>query len=338
MALLYLRQVFRGARSKNLSPARPAFRTEIDQPVGRLDDVEVVFDHDDSIALVDEAVQDQEQFADVFEVQAGGGLVEDVDAAAHRPLLQLGRKFHPLGLSTGQGRRTLSQADVAEADLDEGFQVAADGTDRLEELGRLADRHVQYLGDVLALVTHGEGVAVIASTAAHLAGDVDIRQEVHLDLDGSVARAVLAAAALDIETEAAGQITARLGVSGLCEESTDLVEDPGVRGRVRARGAADRVLVDMDDLVEIVEPSDPGVLAGNLTGAIELIGEDPVQDVIDQGRFAGTADPGDPDERSERELDRDVLKVIGPGSLDDQLALLVDRSAGRRHRYGLAAG
>ena len=48
---------------------------------------------------------------------------------------------------------------------------------------RLLDRHLQDLGDVLALVVDLERLAVVALALAHLARDVDVGQEVHLDLD-----------------------------------------------------------------------------------------------------------------------------------------------------------
>ena len=59
-----------------------AARSQVDHPVGGLDDVEVVFDHDHGVALVGEAVEDFEELADVLEVEAGGGLVEDVERLA----------------------------------------------------------------------------------------------------------------------------------------------------------------------------------------------------------------------------------------------------------------
>ncbi len=67
-----------------------------------------------------------EQLADVLEMQAGGRLVEDVDGAAGRPLLQLGRQLDPLRLTAGQRRRGLSEPHVAEADVDERLQIPVD--------------------------------------------------------------------------------------------------------------------------------------------------------------------------------------------------------------------
>ena len=63
---------------------------------------------------------------DVLEVQAGRRLVEDVDRAAGRALLQLGGQLDPLRLAAGQRRRRLAEPDVAEADVDERVEVAGD--------------------------------------------------------------------------------------------------------------------------------------------------------------------------------------------------------------------
>src|SRR5699024_1053502 len=105
---------------------------------------------------------------------------------------------------------------------------------------RLGDRHVEDLGDVLALVVHLEGFAVVALALADLTRDIHIGQEVHLDLQGAVTVAGLAAAALDVEGEPSGLVATDLRLGGLCEEVAYLVEDTGVSRRVGPRGPADR--------------------------------------------------------------------------------------------------
>ena len=180
-----------------------ALRPEVDDPVGGLDDVEVVLDDDDRVAAVDEAVEDLEQLLDVGEVQAGGRLVEDVQRPPRRPSRQLGRELDPLRLAAGEGRRRLAEVDVAEADVEQGLELGADLGDRREELERLGDGHLEHVRDGLALVVDLEGLAVVALALADLARDVDVGQELHLDLQDAVALAVLAASALDVEAEAA---------------------------------------------------------------------------------------------------------------------------------------
>ena len=63
-------------------PSSPPSGPEVDDPIGGLDHVEVVLDHDHGVPGVDQAVEDVEQPLDVSEVEAGGGLVEDVKGVA----------------------------------------------------------------------------------------------------------------------------------------------------------------------------------------------------------------------------------------------------------------
>ena len=54
-----------------------AFGAEVDDPVGALDDLDVVLDDEEAVAFVDEALEELYQEGDVVEVEAGGGLVEE---------------------------------------------------------------------------------------------------------------------------------------------------------------------------------------------------------------------------------------------------------------------
>ena len=85
------------------------------------------------------------------------------------------RQLDPLRLAAGQRGRRLAEPDVAEADLDERLHVPGDRRDRGEEVDGLLDRHVEDLGDGLALVVHLERLAVVAGAVADLARDVDVR-------------------------------------------------------------------------------------------------------------------------------------------------------------------
>ena len=75
------RDVLRRARDDDLAAARAALRAEIDDPVGRLDHVEVVLDHDHRVAVIDEPMEHLEQLLHVREMQPGRWLVEQVDAS-----------------------------------------------------------------------------------------------------------------------------------------------------------------------------------------------------------------------------------------------------------------
>src|SRR5579863_4571801 len=92
-----------------------AFGAQVDDPVGLLDYVEVVLDDQDGVAEVGEAVQDVEEFFSVVGVQAGGGLVEDVQSAARLALGKFAGEFDALGFAAGKRGGGLAQLDVAEA-------------------------------------------------------------------------------------------------------------------------------------------------------------------------------------------------------------------------------
>ena len=102
-----------------------AFGAEIEDPVGVADHVEVVLDDDDGVAEIGEAVQDLEQLAHVVEVQAGGGLVEQIEGAAGLALGELAGQLHALRFAAGERGGALAQVHVAEADIDQGLQLLA---------------------------------------------------------------------------------------------------------------------------------------------------------------------------------------------------------------------
>src|SRR5690606_9280697 len=138
---------------------------------------------------------------------------------------------------------------------------------------------------------------------AHLAGDVDIGQEVHLDLHGAVALARLAAAALDVEREPARFVTALARLRGPRVQIADLGEDPRVSRGVRTRSPADGRLVDLDDLVQVFGADDAPVGARRGLGPVKLFGERGAQDAVDQRRLARARRARYAGERAQRDGD-----------------------------------
>ena len=210
--------------------------------------------------------------------------------------------------------------------------------DGLEEVRCLRNGHVEHLGDVLALVVHFQGLAVIASALTHLTRNIHVRQEVHLDLDGAIALACLAAPTLDIEGEAAGLVAANLGLLGFGKKVTDLVKDARIGCWVGTRGAANRALVNLDQLIQVLHALDALGPAGDLAGAVELIGQSLSQNLIDHGGFTRTGNAGNTRQHSQRDFDVYALQVILACTHDFQGAILVDLSAVIRYGEHLLAG
>src|SRR5438309_675809 len=167
--------------------------------------------------------------------------------------------------------------NVAKPDVIESLELHADVWDRAEEVQRLLDRHLEDVRNRATLVVDLERFPVVALALADLAADVDVGQELHLDLQDPVALAVLAATALHVEAEPAGTVAAEPGLGDAREQLADRGEEAHVRGRVRAWRPADRALVDLDDLVDVVDAGEAVVGADLLARAVELPCEGPIQ-------------------------------------------------------------
>ena len=245
-----------------LAAAVAAFRPQVDDPVGGLDHLQIVLDHHHGVAGVDQLVQHFEQLGDVVEMQARRRLVEDVERAPGGAPRQLLGELDALRLAARQRRRLLADMDVAEP-----HPLPASPACRAPTAppGRTQPPSSTVMSSTsaidLSLNVHLQRLAVVALALADFAGDIDVRQEVHLDLDDAVALAGFAAPALDVEREAARPVAARLGLGQPGEPVADRREGAGIGGRVRPRRAADRRLVDVDDLVEVLQALDPVVLA-----------------------------------------------------------------------------
>ena len=88
---------------------------EFEQPVGVAQVVRVVFDDDDGVAGVAQPEEQVEEFLNVIPVQAGGGLVEEVEAAALLAFAEFVGELEPLRLAVGKRVGGLAELEVAEA-------------------------------------------------------------------------------------------------------------------------------------------------------------------------------------------------------------------------------
>ena len=327
-----LRDRLRSPLRDDAPAAGAPLRSQVDDVVSGADDVEVVLDDHHRVPLIDQPAEDVQQLLGVFEVQAGGWLVEDVERAAGAAARQFLRQLHPLRLAARQGRGRLAKRDIAEADRLERAQLDGDGREVLEQRERLIDRQLQHVGDRHAAIGDVECLAVVAPSLALFARYVDVRQEVHLDGHDAVALAPFAPATLDVEREAPRLETALLSLGHHREQVADEREQAGVGGGVRARRSSDRRLVDLDDLVDQRDPLDAVVRAGLVGRAVDGPRERAVEDVVDECRLARAADAGDRGEHAQRKPHVDVLEVVLARPADDDLATGRPARRGRRNR------
>ena len=176
----------------HIAAAVAALGSEVDQPVGRRDDVEIVLDHQQRVAGFEQLFEGPEQAADVLEVKAGGRFIEQeqgrrhgagpIGAPACGGLGEVARQLQALGLAAGQCRHRLAQAEVLEADVGNRRERLQYCRLVAEEGDRLRDRQLEHLGDRLATPFERQDLRTIAPAVAIRASQVDVGQELHLDM------------------------------------------------------------------------------------------------------------------------------------------------------------
>src|SRR6266851_694809 len=112
-------------------------------------------------------------------MEAGGGLVEDVEGAAGLALGKLAGELDALGLAAGEGGGGLAELHVAEADFDEGGKLLLNLRNLVEQLQGFGGRKIQDVGNGVALEAHGERFGIVAAAAADFAGYIDVGKKIH---------------------------------------------------------------------------------------------------------------------------------------------------------------
>jgi hypothetical protein len=287
---------------------------EFDDPVGRGDDIEVMFDDDDGGAFLDELIQDIEEASDIEGVEACCGFIEDEEGARGGRSGQLRRELDALSFTPGEGERGASEGEIAQANVLEGVQSRGDGGYGVKERESLVHAELEDLGDRQALELDFEGLGIEASTLAGFTGDDEIGQELHGDGAGTVTLAGFATPPGLIQGETAGREAADPRFAGESEESAQLVEEPGVGRGVGARGPAQGGLIDEDHAIESFETPDRVMSAwsGHGKGLRSWSQSEggPGEDVENEGAFSRATWPGHRGEACLGDVDIDVFQVV----------------------------
>ncbi|MCG3120366.1 MAG: hypothetical protein ALAOOOJD_03029 [bacterium] len=152
----------------------------------------------------------------------------------------------------------------------------------------------------------------------------------HLDLDDTVALARFAAPAFDIETETARFVAANFGFLRLREQIANECEQAGVSRRIAARRAANRRLIDVDDLVEMLQAEQFFKRQWLRFGAVDLARQHAIQGLVDQRRFARTGNAGNHIENTERNFGAHFLEIVAARTNQFNIGT-VSRAAFQRH-------
>ena len=95
---------------------------------------------------------------------------------------------------------------------------------------------------------------VVALAVTDFTRHIHIRQEVHFDALRPLALTRFTTAAFDIKAEPARLIAPDLRLARFGEHLPHLVKHAGVRRRITPRCTADRALIDLNHLVDLVRP------------------------------------------------------------------------------------
>ena len=113
-----LGDLFRRSDRNDMAAACAAFWPHVDQVIGHLDDVEVVFDDDDGVAFFDKTIERMNETGNVVRVEANGRFVENVDGASCSDFAQFAAELNALGFAAAERRGGLTEANVIEANVD----------------------------------------------------------------------------------------------------------------------------------------------------------------------------------------------------------------------------
>ncbi len=266
-------------------------------------------------------------------MKAGRGLIQNVERAAGVTTGKLFSELDALGFAPGERHGALAQANVPKPHVRQCLQLSRDRGPGAEEFKRLVHRHFEHFVNALAAVLHFERLAVVAPSLARGAGDIDGRQEPHLHLDDAVALARFAAAARRIEGEAPGIVAALARRGRLRKHVANLREEPRVGRRVGARGLPYRALVNVNHLVDEIEPVEALVIKRLLLRVLKMPPQRRPQGVVYERGLPGARNAGHHRHGAHGKVTGDALQVV-PHGIDEREALrqrILQRLRGRRH-------
>ena len=336
--LLAFCNLFRCTSRNNFTAVDTRIRAQIDNPVGALDHIQVVFDNHDAIAEATQAIQAVHKLADIFKVQARRRFVKQVKRLTCTRAAQFRGNLDTLRLSPAQRCRRLSQSQVTEPHFHQQVQRLRNLRDILEKFCRIGDAQVENFRNVLALIIDFARSIIKALAAAHIASHLHTRQNMHVHDFHTRAFAGIAAAALHVETETALAVTANLTFFHAGEKIAHIIPNFGVCRWIASRRAANRCLVDFNHLVDVFETFQMIKLADRFFRIIEYAGQFAAQNLVNQRTLAGARNTRHYGQRTiQRDFDIDILEVIFGGTANFQFRCILINLLARRRNFNRLA-
>ena len=201
MAFWCCGNLFWRTRNNYRSSTIAAFWTHVNNTVSHLNDIQVVLNDKNGVARINKTLKNNNKLSDILKMKASCWLVQNIKSFTSLLTVKLFCKLNALRLATRKRSCRLAKVNVAKTYIVESLQLVLNTRNICKECKCLVNRHVKHVGDRLAVIENLERLAVIALAMADLARNVDVRQEVHLNLDLAVALTSLAAASLDVKRE-----------------------------------------------------------------------------------------------------------------------------------------
>ena len=120
----------------------------------------------------------------------------------------------------------MPQADIGKPDVGQGLQPVFNGRYIRKKFQGFLHGHGQDVGNIFGAVFYLQSFTVIPAALAGIAGDKDIRQEMHGNLDDPVAFAGLTASPFEIKAEPPNPAAIRPATGSLAEALQNAPEDP----------------------------------------------------------------------------------------------------------------
>src|SRR5207253_11405778 len=178
--------------------------------------------------------------------------IENIERARAGAFRQMGRQLYALRFAAGKRGCRLPQTQVTKSDFVHHAQAIRNPRHLAKEGDRFANRHVQYVVNVLAAITNVQHLLLETRALAFFANQFDIGEKLHLNGDGAVALANFTTAAGHIKRKVRRLQSPRLSFARRGKRFANRVVDLDVRDGIRARRAPDRGLIHEDYFVDML--------------------------------------------------------------------------------------
>ena len=184
------------------------------------------------------------------------GFIQQIERASCHWPAQLSSQFDPLGFTTGESRRGLSQRHIIKTDIAESFQGPQNARIIGKQLCRLTTLHFEHISNRLAMQLDFQHLLVVSPRLAFFARNPDVGQKVHFDFELPTSLAGLATATGHVKAERPSGVTPFGSQRNRRIQLANEIEYTGIGRWVAAGCIAKRRLVNANDLVDISQAFD----------------------------------------------------------------------------------